>query len=95
MAERPLVSEVEPELAAMVIRGLRAAGEEALAEQVDRLRYRAACGCDSDTCRSFYTAPKPDRAYGPGHRCILLETVDRYMIVIDVVESDIVFVEFI
>ncbi|GIH09000.1 hypothetical protein Rhe02_70670 [Rhizocola hellebori] len=90
-----LVSEVEPELAGLLIKGLRAAGEGELADQVSQLRYHGRCECDSDSCRSFYTAPRTDGAYGPGHRNITLDVGDTHMVVVDVVEADIVFAEFI
>jgi hypothetical protein len=95
VADHPLVVDVVPDLAAVVVAGLRASGEDALADQVDRLRYHGPCGCDSVNCRSVRTAPPPDGAYGPGHRNVMLEPTSTHLVVLDVVGSDIVFVEFI
>jgi hypothetical protein len=36
--------------------------------------FVAQCGCGNDFRQSFYTAPKPDGAYGPGHRNVGLRT---------------------
>ena len=43
-------------------------------------------------CQSFYTAPRPDAGYGPGHRNVCLDP-RRGMLVLDVVDGRIMFVE--
>lgn len=55
----------------------------------------APCSCTDDFCQSFYTAPKPDGAYGPGHRNVpLFNNRDHDgMIVLDVLHGRIMFVE--
>jgi hypothetical protein len=72
---------------------LVAADEQALAGQVDDLVVVAECGCGDDFCQSFSTAPKPVGAYGPGLRNVMLDAPWAGMLVLDVVEERIVFVE--
>jgi len=51
------------------------------------------CGCGDDFCASFYTQPKPKGAYGPGHYTLALETAAQGMLILDVVDGVISFVE--
>ena len=51
------------------------------------------CGCGDDFCASFYTQPKPKGAYGPGHYTLALETAAQGMLIRDVVDGVISFVE--
>ncbi|MDT9592353.1 hypothetical protein RDV89_04705 [Nocardioides zeae] len=64
-----------------------------LAAQVETLRVVAACGCGDDFCQSFYTAPKPDGTYGPGHENVELDPPWPGMLVLDLVDGRIVHVE--
>lgn len=89
----PLVRDVLPDVALSLAECLRLEGEVALADQVDRLQYHAPCGCDTTGCRSFYTAPKPAGSYGPRHRNILLDPPSGGLLIVDVVGSNIAFVE--
>ncbi|GAB7045289.1 hypothetical protein [Catenuloplanes indicus] len=88
-----LVSDRFPRFAAELADALRAAGEGRLADQVAGLRVVQECGCDDDFCRSFYTAPPPDGAYGPGHRCVTPTPERAGMFVLDVVDDEIMYVE--
>jgi len=45
-----------------------------------------------DFCQSFYTAPPPDGAYGPGHRCVPL-IPKKGDLILDVVRNRIMYVE--
>ncbi|MFJ5228977.1 hypothetical protein ACIQBJ_03660 [Kitasatospora sp. NPDC088391] len=91
--EHPLVGEEFPELVAELAALLAAEGEGALAEQLPGLRLVAKCGCGDDFCRSFATAVHPPGTpYGPGHRCVPLLPA-RGMLVLDVVDGRIVYVE--
>ena len=72
---------------------LVAEGEDALVPQVEALHVVAECGCGDDFCQSFYTAPKPDGAYGPGHRNVLLDPPWSGMLILDVVDGQIAYVE--
>jgi hypothetical protein len=71
---------------------LKNAGEGNLASQVSGLRILDRCRCGDDFCASFYTQPKPDGAYGPGHRNVLLEPA-KGMLILDVVDDVIAQVE--
>jgi hypothetical protein len=73
----------------------REAGEDGLVSQVDSLRVLRECGCGDDFCQSFYTQPPPVGAYGPGHRNVCLSPHRPGMLVLDVVDDLIMFVEVI
>ncbi|MFD1544549.1 hypothetical protein [Nonomuraea guangzhouensis] len=90
--ERPLVRELFPDLVAELIACLREEGEEDLAIAVWDVRFHEACGCGDDFCQSFYTAERPNGAYGPGHRCVPLLPAKGDLI-LDVVEGRIMYVE--
>ncbi|MBB2947742.1 hypothetical protein FB565_007513 [Actinoplanes lutulentus] len=89
----PLVSDKWPRLAAALTAALCDLGEGGLAGQVAGLRALQDCGCGEDFCQSFYTQPPPDGAYGPGHRNVNLD--QPCMIVLDMVDDVIMFVEVI
>ncbi|WP_019136141.1 hypothetical protein [Cellulomonas massiliensis] len=69
------------------------ADERALADDVDDMVVVQVCGCGDDFCRSFYTAPPPDGTWGPGHRNISLSPPWPGMLVLDVVDGSITYVE--
>jgi hypothetical protein len=68
------------------------AGEPDLAAQIESLEIVQRCPCNDDFCASFYTAPRPVGAYGPGHRNVELEP-EKGMIILDVVDERIVKIE--
>jgi hypothetical protein len=68
------------------------AGEPILASQVTGLEIVQRCPCEDDFCATFYTAPRPNGAYGPGHRNVSLEP-EKGMIVLDVLDERIMKVE--
>jgi hypothetical protein len=88
-----LVSDSWPGLAAELAATLRAIGEDGLAAQVMHLRVLDECDCGDGFCQSFYTQPPPVGAYGPGHRNIALSPDRSGMLVLDVVDYVIMFVE--
>ena len=94
-ATPPLLRAVYPDFAAELISLLNDDGHTDLAICAYDLRIIARCGCTDDFCQSFYTAPKPDGAYGPGHSNVPLFTNHDHggMIVLDVVNGQIMFVE--
>jgi hypothetical protein len=51
---------------------LKKQGEAALAAQVPQLKVVDRCRCGDNFCSSFYTQPKPEGSYGPGHRPVAL-----------------------
>jgi hypothetical protein len=91
--EPPLVSAKWPHLAAELVTALREEGEDDLADRVDSLHVLQECGCDDDFCQSFFTAPEPTGAYGPGHRNVGLSPSKPGYLILDVVDDAIVYVE--
>jgi hypothetical protein len=91
----PLLREVHPGFSAELVSLLEADGHTDLAICARDLRIIAPCSCTDDFCQSIYTAPKPEGAYGPGHRNVpLFNNRDHDgMIVLDVVDGQIMFVE--
>jgi hypothetical protein len=91
--EGPLLREVYPDLVAELVRLLEDEGERYLSITVRDLRIVAECGCGDDFCQSLRTAPHPPgEPYGPGHRNVLLDP-DEGMLVLDVLDERIVYVE--
>ncbi|MFI8106821.1 hypothetical protein [Streptomyces sp. NPDC086023] len=93
-AEPPLVREVHPDLVAELVALLEAEGERELAICAWDIRLFAHCSCGDDFCQSFYTAPPPEGAFGPGHRCLPLMP-EKGMLIVDVVQGRIRYVEVI
>ena len=87
-----LLKNAMPELAAEMAHLLTVSGHIALAEQVPNLKLVDRCRCGDDFCSTFYTQPKPNGAYGPGHENIVLDPQDG-MIILDVVKGVIACVE--
>lgn len=84
--------EILPQFAVELEQLLKKEGEAELAAQVAELVIVGRCRCGDDFCASFYTQPKPQGAYGPGHRCIELEPTEG-MLILDVVKDRIAHVE--
>ena len=93
-AIHPLLIDQFPEVARELEAALRREGEHWLADSVTFTRIYGPCECSDTTCGSFYTGPKPDGAFGPGHRCIPLDP-SVGMMIIDVVDDVIRYVELI
>lgn len=91
----PLLREVLPELASELKEGLARQGEPDLAAQIDGLRIKSLCGCDDDFCGSFYTGEPPNGRWSDlgDHYSLPVET--DWLIVLDVVDGRIRFVEVI
>jgi hypothetical protein len=92
-----LLVESLPEFSRELKELLIAAGEPALAAQVDRLEIVAKCSCNDDFCASFYTARKPFERYGewrptlevlPAEGMILLELRGDTIVFIEVLYRD-------
>jgi hypothetical protein len=89
--EKPLLlARVLPAFAAELRQLLEAQGEPELAAQVPGLAILDRCG--DDICGTFYTRPKPNGGFGPGHRNVAL-TPDKGMVILDVVAGEIACVE--
>jgi hypothetical protein len=87
------VIEVNPDLAAELVRLLRADGHATLAEQVATLEIVDRCRCGDNFCATFYTAPPPSGAWGPGHETIALSPDKGAHLNVDVLDGKIVSIE--
>jgi hypothetical protein len=67
-------------------------GEPELAAQVPGLRIFDRCRCSDDFCATFYAQPKPEGAYGPGPRNVVLAP-EEGMLILDIIAGEIVCVE--
>jgi hypothetical protein len=81
-----------PAFATELQRLLTEQGEPELAAQVTGLMIFDRCRCGDDFCATFYTQPKPEGAYGPGHRNVALAP-DEGMLILDVVAGEIACIE--
>jgi hypothetical protein len=87
--KQPLLADVLPEFAAELQQLLTEKGEPELAAQVPGLMIFDRCRCGDDICcGTFYTQPKPEGGYGPGHWNVGL-TPDEGMLILDVVTGKI------
>jgi hypothetical protein len=80
-------------LATQLVAALRGDGHQHLAAQVQELPVVMECGCGDSFCQSFYTAPKPTGAYGPGHSNVALDPPWSGWLILDVVDGRIMYVE--
>jgi hypothetical protein len=85
---RTLDAAFAEELAALLL----AENEPELADQMLSAVIVSRCECEDEFCASFYTAPRPEGPYGPGHENIELEP-STGMVVLDVVEGRLMQVE--
>ncbi|MFD6970809.1 hypothetical protein [Streptomyces sp. NPDC059979] len=91
--DAPLVRDVFPDLTAELVRLLEEEGERDLAVCAHDLRLVGECGCGDGFCQSIRTHPHPPGTpYGPGHRNVPL-LPERGMLILDVVDGRIVYVE--
>lgn len=68
-------------------------GEPDSTAQVPTLSIFERCRCGDDVCCStFYTRPKPEGSFGPGHRNVVLAP-DEAMVILDVAGEEIACVE--
>jgi hypothetical protein len=91
--QRPLLTDTLPEFAAELRQLLVEKGEPELAAQVPTLAIHDRCRCGDDICATFYTRPKPNGAYGPGHRNVALVPNEGFYFILDVVDGEIACVE--
>jgi hypothetical protein len=88
----PLLIDAMPELAQELESLLAKDGESDLAVQVRQLHIVDRCRCGDDFCATFYTVPRPNGAWGAGHRNISLDC-ETGMLILDVVNDKITCVE--
>lgn len=74
-----LLTEIFPMLALEVGQLVKKQGEVELAAQVPQLKVVDRCRCGDNFCSSFYTQPKPEGSYGPGHRCLDLDAAEGWI----------------
>ena len=86
------LSSVDPGFSSALRSLLVAAGENALALEVDSLNIINRCRCGDDFCATFYTQPPPAGAHGPAHRNVILDPKEG-MIILDVVDEHVACVE--
>lgn len=89
-AVRRKLAEILPAFAAEVQEGLP--GDPELSGQVADLEIFGRCECGDSVCATFYTDRRPDGAYGPGHRNVVVD-VKKGMVILDVVDGRIACVE--
>jgi hypothetical protein len=87
-----LIAECFPDLAHELVGLLRSEGRGDLADQVDTLYLVDRCRCRDDFCATFYTAPRPTGAWGPGHETVALHPSTGYLNV-DVLRGTVVSIE--
>ncbi|MEZ5977717.1 MAG: hypothetical protein R3F34_05810 [Planctomycetota bacterium] len=88
----PLLVDVLPDFALELQSLLVGEGEDSLAQSVPRLSIVDRCRCGDDFCSTFYTAPRPSGAYGPGLRNLDLPAREG-MLILDVVDDEISGIE--
>jgi len=88
-----LIRDRWPVLAGQIDAALRSADEAVLADLWREAHVVERCGCGDDFCQSFYTEAPPARAYGPGHRNVVLDAPWPGYLILDVVGEKIMFVE--
>jgi len=89
---RPLLTDTLPAFATELRQLLLQHGEAELAAQVPLLAIHDRCSCGDDFCSTFYTQPKPQGSFGPGHRNVVLAPDDG-TIILDVVAGEIACVK--
>jgi hypothetical protein len=88
----PYLREAMPDFASELRSFLYLGGYAELCPQVDSLKVVDRCRCNAEDCATFYTEPKPNGAWGDGHRNLVLPTQD-FDLIVDVVHDRIVCVE--
>jgi hypothetical protein len=81
-----------PDFMREMLAGLSTEGCADLRSQIPDLTIVDRCRCGESFCGMFYTAPRPEGAWGSGHENVTLEVTDGDVI-LDVVDRRIVAVE--
>ena len=76
--KRLLLTDTLPEFAAELRQLLTEKAEPELAAQVPSLSIFERCRCGDDICATFYTQPKPEGAFGSGHRNVVLQPNEKF-----------------
>jgi hypothetical protein len=89
---RPLLTDTLPAFATELRQLLAEQGEPELAAQVSGLKIFDRYRCGDDFRATFYTQPKPEGGFGPGHRNVRL-MLEEGMLILDLVSGEIACVE--
>jgi hypothetical protein len=87
-----LLADVLPAFATELRQLLTENGEPGLAAQVPGLMIFDRCRCGDDIGGTFYTRPKPNGGFGPGHRNVRLMPSEG-MLILDIVTGEISYIE--
>ncbi|WP_436772206.1 hypothetical protein [Yinghuangia sp. YIM S09857] len=85
------MADVLPDLCAQICQLLREESEHEVAAVFPHLPFLGWCECGDDFCQGFHTAPKPEGAYGQGHRMLALWGPGH--INLDLVHDTVMYVE--
>jgi hypothetical protein len=91
---RRLLRDLAPAFVSELVGALKRDGHELLVDQVVSLELWDRCGCQVKSCCSFYTGPKPLEPWrNVGDHFNLVPSVRKGMVVLDVVDGVIRYVE--
>jgi hypothetical protein len=88
----PLLIDALPEFAEELRQLLLQKNETVLAAQIGELRIVELCRCREEFCSSFYTQPRPEKAYPPDSSHVELQPRTG-MLLLDIVRGRIAHVE--
>ena len=86
------ITQALPEFAEELRVSLRAQQRPDLASQIEQLSIVERCRCGDSFCATFYTAPPPEGAYGPGFEDLEVD-VNTGWVILDLVDGKIQCVE--
>lgn len=86
------IADVFPQFYHELVEFIEESSHPDLAGQIYSLPIMSICECDDPGCAMFYTAPRPEGAWGPHHGNVVLEP-QRGLMALDVVRLEIVAVE--
>jgi hypothetical protein len=87
-----LIRDVFPDFSEELVGLVEASTRPELAAGIPDLPVVDRCRCGQSNCAHFYTAPRPEGAYGPGHESVPLDS-EKGWIILDVVGGTVVAVE--
>ena len=90
--DAPRLIDVIPELAEELKALLVKSEFPESVDQVAGLRIVDRCQCGEDSCATFYTATRPNGAWGAGHENVMLDA-ETGLLILDLVHRKIVCVE--
>jgi hypothetical protein len=88
----PLLIDVMPEVAEELRILISKSDFSGVDDQIATLCIVDRCQCGENSCATFYTAPRPNGAWGPGHENVSLDSKSG-LLVLDLLNRIIVCVE--